>query len=1366
MRCANCSTENPTRAKFCIECAVPFKRRCQKCGFENPPESRFCAQCAAALGGEAGQPSKAASNSTPSGIRVAVENSETPAIDGERKTVTALFADIKGSTELEQDLDPEEARAIIDPALKLMIAAVQRYDGHVVQSTGDGIFAMFGAPLAHEDHPQRALYAGLRMLEELLRYGSKLQGEGRAPIEIRVGVNTGEVVVRSIATGDGQVEYTPIGHTTNLASRLQSLARTGTVAVSEQTRKMVEGYFQLKPLGPTRIKGVSEPVNVYEVIGLGPLRTRLQRSAGRGMSKFVGRQAEMDSLKRAAQQAKAGRGQIVAAIAEAGVGKSRLFFEFKAVSQSGWMVLEAFSVSHGKASAFLPVIDLLWSYFKITSHDDERTRREKVTGRVLALDRSLEDALPYLYGLLGLTAENNQVADVEAQTRKRRSLDAIKRILLRESLNQPLVVIFEDLHWIDTETQGFLNLLADSIGTARVLLLFNYRPEYRHEWGNKTYYTQLRLDPLGKESADEMLGALLGDGKELEPLKRLIIEKTEGNPFFMEETVQVLLDDGALVRNGSIKLTKPLRELKIPPTVQAILAARIDRLAPDHKDLLQTLAVVGTEFKLGLVRKVLDLQAGAELSSTGRDTTAGRLSREITREVLEEMLSELQLAEFIYEQPASGDVEYIFKHALTHDVAYHSMLNDRRRVLHERIGAALESTYAESLDDHVAELAHHYARGGNAAKAVKYCLHAVRRFTHLGSNGEALAHFETGIAQLYKLPDDDRRAELELDLRNAAGSSLGDTKGYGSFEAEQSAARAMELCRRPGINWEKTWMSLFQIFFVQQLRPDVCKAEAIASELVARAEEQRADGYLAEATNWLAYAKMVSGNFELADQIFDRAWMLLESMNSDHDEQAPKGQFSIQQLGTRQNNRILSGWNLWFRGYPDRALERMNVATTIAQEPRAPKNILADIHGFATYIHELRREPELMRARAETRRELATESGFFTGRALSEIYLGRADAMTEDAEGGIVRMRDHMSELKVTGSEYISDRYFTFIANALSRLRRFDESLRVVEESFPFIERSGQRYYEAELHRLKGEMLLGQDLSNTTRAEQSFRTAIDISRKQHAKSWELRAITSLARLLANQRKRDEAQIMLAEIYNSFTEGFDTPDLKDAEALLEELGGQVSKLNRGRVVDGVPENSKNAGARVKSVLEFWFAPEPGSDVATFLPRWFVPNPEFDRLCSERFLTNYEDAALGRLEDWRNEPRSCLALILLLDQFPRNIFRGTARAFATDAKARELSRHAIACGYDRELSPLMRMFFYLPLEHSENPDDQLESVRLAGGLTAESRIRAEVLESAKQHQETIRRFGRFPGRNHALGRQSTQEEIDFLKNQKRE
>ena len=1326
MHCESCSTENSQGAKFCNQCATPLSVRCRKCGSENPTDARYCAQCATALGAEA-RPLKPPSNGARPDIRSAGENSEPSSIEGERKTITALFADIKGSTDLEQDLDPEDARAIVDPALKLMIAAVNRYDGHVVQSTGDGIFAVFGAPVAHEDHPQRALYAGLRMQEELQRHGSKLQSEGRAPIEIRVGVNTGEVVVRSIATGNGQAEYTPIGHTTNLASRLQSLARTGTVAISEQTRKLVEGYFDLKPLGPTRVKGVNEPVNVYEVIGLGPLRTRLQRSAGHGLSKFVGRQAEMESLKRAAEQAKAGRGQIVAAIAEAGVGKSRLFFEFKAVAQSGCMVLEAFSVSHGKAASFLPLIDLLWSYFKIAATDDERTRREKITGRVLALDRSLEDTLSYLYWLLGISDENKQVAAIEVQTRKRRALDAIKRILLRESLNQPLVLIFEDLHWIDNETQAFLNLLVDSIATARVLLLINYRPEYRHEWGNKTYYTQLRLDPLGQEGADEMLSALLGDGAQLAALKGLIIEKTEGNPFFIEEMVQVLIDEGAIARDGTaVKLTKRLGELKIPPTVQAILAARIDRLAPDHKDLLQTLAVVGTEFRLALVRKI------AEKAETE----------------LEPMMSELQLGEFIYEQPAVGDIEYTFKHALTHHVAYHSVLNERRRHLHGRIGVELESTYAESLDDHIAELAHHYARSGNHAKALKYSLRALVQCADRGSTAEALAHFESGLEHLQGLPDDDRRAELELDLRNAAFSSLGDRKGYGSTEVEQSTARAMELCQRPGINWVKAWTALYAIFFVQQMRPDVRKAAAVSSELVARAEEHEAVGHLAEAETWAAYARMVAGDFELAERAFERAWSISEKFEERTGNQASSltGQMSqdhrmMQKAGTRQNNRIISGWNLWFMGYPDRALERIGIATAIAQEPGEPKDILTDIHGFATYIYEICRQPEQMRERAEARLALATESGFLTGRALSEIYLGLADAIAGDLEGGIARMRLHLSELKAAGSEYITDRSLTFIATALGRLQRYDEALRAIEESFEFIEKSGQRYYEAELHRLKGEILLAQNASNPVQSESCFRAAIEVARKQQARSWELRATTSLARLMRDTGRRDEAATMLAGIYNWFTEGFQTADLKDAAALLEELGESA-----------------------ESILHFWFATgrSPGRP-AVLLDRWFHSNPEFDQLCKARFLARYEDAAAGRLDNWRKEPRSSLALVLLFDQFPRNMFRGTARAFATDAKARELSRHAIALGFDRKLSPSMGFFFYLPLEHSENLEDQRESVRLTGALVSERGFPDEALRYAEQHLDAIHRFGRFPGRNDSLGRQSTQEELDFLKDQ---
>ena len=693
MRCAKCGSDNREGRKFCGECGAALASKCPRCGASNEQSEKFCGECGASLGPVS--PPQTKNDDSP----IRVSNASAPdTSDGERKTVTALFADIKGSTELEQDLDPEEARAIIDPALKLMIDAVHRYDGYIVQSTGDGIFALFGAPVAHEDHPQRALYAALRTQEELRRYSTKLREAGNLPIEARVGVNTGEVVVRSITTGKGQTEYTPIGHTTNLASRMQALAPTGSIAISEQTRKLIEGYFALKPLGPTRVKGISEPVNVYEATGLGPLRTRLQRAAGRGLTKFVGREREMDAMSHAAERAKSGRGQIVAAIAEAGTGKSRLFFEFKAKNQSGWTVLEAFSVSHGKASAYFPVIDLLNEYFRIVSDDDARARREKLNGKVLTLDRSLEDTLLYLFALLGVAEGDDSLAQMDGQVKKRRTVEAIKRMFLRESLNQPLMVVFEDLHWIDEETQAFLNVLADSIATAKVLLLVNYRPEYSHSWSSRTYYTQLRLDPLGRESAEEMLSAMLGDNRELAPLKRVIIEKTEGNPFFMEETVQVLLDEGVLVRNGVTRLMQPMSELKIPPTVQGILAARIDRLPHEAKDLLQMLSVVGREFSMSLIRAV----------------------RPTPEEVLNRTLNELQLGEFIYEQPAVGDPEYIFKHALTQEVSYNSVLQERRKQLHERIGAALETLYANSIDDHLDELAHHYSKSGNPKKALEY----------------------------------------------------------------------------------------------------------------------------------------------------------------------------------------------------------------------------------------------------------------------------------------------------------------------------------------------------------------------------------------------------------------------------------------------------------------------------------------------------------------------------------------------------------------------------------------------------------------------------------------------------------------------
>jgi class 3 adenylate cyclase/tetratricopeptide (TPR) repeat protein len=1119
MHCSKCGAENPDRAKFCGECASPFMLRCPSCDTENSPTAKFCIECAKPLESAGGRSQRVPDANSP--IRVSAEFSDT-SLEGERKTVTMLFADIKGSMDLIEVLDPEEARAIVDPALKLMMEAVQRYGGYVAQSTGDGIFALFGAPVAHEDHPQRALFAALRLQEEMRRYSAKLRVAGNLPVEARVGVNTGEVVVRSITRGQGNVDYAPIGHSTGVAARMQALAPTGSIAATDPVRKLCEGYFTFKTLGPTKVKGVTEPVDVYEVTGFGPLRTRLQRSASHGYTKFVGRKHEMEALGHCAELARRGQGQIVAVVAEPGVGKSRLCEEFKLKNQSGWMVLEAVSVPYGKASAFLPLIDLLWSYFKITMEDDERTRREKITGRVLALDRSLEDALPYLDDLLGLGEADSTIAAIGPHMRKKRALDAVKRILLRESLNQPLMVTFEDLHWIDEETQVLLNLLADGIGTSKILMLVNYRPEYSHSWSGKTYYTQLRLDPLGRESAEEMLMALMGESKDLAPLTRLIIDKTEGNPFFMEEIYQALIEEGALVREGSaVKLLKSLNQLKIPPTVQGIVAARIDRLPEHEKEALQILAVIGKEFQLALASRIIDRP----------------------NDDLERMLSQLQLAEFIYEQPGAGDIEYTFKHAYTRDVAYNEVLVGRRKVLHGRIGSALESLYANTLDDHLAELAYHYSLSSNAEKAVEFCLRACRQYASRASYRETVTHLETGLDKLQELPDDDRRAQIELDLRIAAQHALRSVRGYASPESEQAARRTMELSQRPGVDWEKTWFALYGLGIVLLTRgTDPHAVREIGARLLVPAEERGRASLMAGALYLRAFGSMNIGGFDQADQDFERAIALAES--------TPWAQLEVDGLFF-SNWLAVSAENLWYLGYPDRGQERVHRATAAARESGS-KSALEAVHNFSGYLYQLLGDVDRLRERAEATAELATESGTRFRRSASQILIGWAEVVANDFDVGIARMLTNLAEFKADGAETRVAQWLALIAAALGKAGKPGDGLREIDAAIAAIERTGERRYEAEVYRIKGALLLVQDSSNAKQAEELYLSAIEISRKQHAKCWELRATTSLARLLTEQGKLDEARTMLAEIYNWFTEGFDTADLKDAKALLEEL----------------------------------------------------------------------------------------------------------------------------------------------------------------------------------------------------------------------
>jgi class 3 adenylate cyclase/tetratricopeptide (TPR) repeat protein len=754
MKCSRCQHENRAGAKFCEECAAPLARTCANCGAQLSPTAKFCSECAHPTGQLAAptvSPRFSAPEAyTPKHLAEKIMTSKA-AVEGERKQVTVLFADLRGSMELLADRDPEDARRLLDPVLEHMMEAVHRYEGTVNQVMGDGIMALFGAPLAHEDHAVRACYAALRMQQAVRRDAESLRRTEGVPIQIRVGLNSGEVVVRSIGS-DLHMDYTAVGQTTHLAARMEQMATPGSILIPPATLTLAEGYVTVTSLGEMPVKGLDSPIALFEVTGAATVRSRLHATAARGLTRFVGRDNEVEQLRHALDRARIGQGQIVAVMGEPGVGKSRLFWEFiHSHRTEGWLVVESSSVSYGKATAFLPLIDLLRAYFQIEPRDEPRKIREKVTGKLLSLDRALEPSLPGFLWLLEIPVEDAQWEKLDPPQRRQRTLDGVKRLLLRESQVQPVLVVFEDLHWIDAETQAFLDSLVESLPAARLLLVVNYRPEYRHGWSGKTYYRQLRIDALPPESADELLAGLLGNDPALDSLKRLLIERTGGNPFFLEESVRTLVETKALAgERGAYRLGRAWQTFQIPATAQAILASRIDRLSAEDKRLLQAAAVIGKDVPFGLLQAIADLQ----------------------EDELRTGLAHLMAGEFLYEARLFPDLEYTFKHALINDVAYGSLLHDRRRSLHAKIVAAIETLYGDRLGEHLESLAQHAFKSEVWDKALSYLRQAGAKAFTRSANREAVAYFEQALVALKHQPETRETLEQAIDLRFDLRTSL------------------------------------------------------------------------------------------------------------------------------------------------------------------------------------------------------------------------------------------------------------------------------------------------------------------------------------------------------------------------------------------------------------------------------------------------------------------------------------------------------------------------------------------------------------------------------------------------------------------
>ncbi len=1076
MLCPNCKQENPDRARFCNSCGAKLDGACPKCGHANPPSSRFCNECGLALNqSSAPAPDQRFSSPdsyTPKHLAERILLSK-EALEGERKQVTVLFADLKGSMELLADRDPEEARRVLDPVVEKMMEAVHRYEGTVNQVMGDGIMALFGAPLALEDHAVRACYAALAMQSSVRSYSEQLRRLQGLEVQIRVGLNSGEVVVRAIGS-DLHMDYTAVGQTTHLAARMEQLSAPGTTRLTASTLGLAEGFIKVTPLGPVPVKGLAEAIEVFELTGAGAARSRLQAAATRGLTRFVGRSSELAQMFSALERSHAGHGEIVALLGEPGVGKSRLVWEFtRSRRLQGWLVLESASVSYGKASAYRPVIDLLKSYFQIEDRDDARRIREKLTGKLLTLDEVLKPHLVPLLALLDIAVEDESWKPLDSMQKRQRTLDACKRLVLREAQVQPLVVVFEDLHWIDGETQAFLDSLVESLPGARVLVLVNFRPEYQPRWATKTYYTQLRIDPLSAESAEQLLQTLLGTDPSLKLLSRMLIQRTEGNPLYLEESVRTLVETGELQgARGAYRLTTALTNIQVPATVQAILASRIDRLAPQDKHLLQAASVIGKDVPLGILREIA----------------------EVPEEQVRQGLVELQSAEFLYETTLFPDLEYTFKHALTHEVAYGSVLQERRKVLHGRILEAMEQLYTDRLAEQTDFLAHHAFRGEVWDKAAAYLRQAGLKAFSRSANREAVILLEQAILALSHLPRGRECLEQEADLRTAVCRSLvplGELERVIQHTREiEPLAKALNDPRLEALAHAFMSSALADLGQLENGIEHGMQALAVADSLEDPALEVFAKYALGK-------AHMHRGAHRKATEFFQR------NVGLEPDQMPPSsriqgvrgllyGAFTVAPRSYCETN---TGYCLAELGEFEQAIEHCERAVKIAEVHHDLGFVRANADAFLGFVYL--RQGKVEKAITVTERSLGTyaHADVPLGHLVLAHPLGAAYNFCERVPEAIALLEQAWRFAESRKHFSWGQPVLAHLADAYGRAGRIDEAVKTAQRALEVSRQYGQRGYETWTLYLLGNIYTYPNPPSSDQAHDAYRQALALAQE-------------------------------------------------------------------------------------------------------------------------------------------------------------------------------------------------------------------------------------------------------------------------------
>lgn len=1101
MQCPRCECETPPDADLCPECGAEMVAICARCKTPNSRTHKFCKECGQRL--VVADPSawdkyKSPEFYTPKYLAEKIRTSAS--LEDERKQVTVLFADIKSSTELIADRDPEDASKILDSVIRLMIEAVHRYEGTVNRVMGDGVMALFGAPAALENHAVRACYAALLMQDTIKRYSDEVRRTEGLSIQVRIGANSGEVLVRSIRS-DLQMDYAAVGETTHLAARMEQIATPGSIFITAEVMSLSEGFIDVKPLGPIPVKGVRDPIDVFELIGAGPVRSRLQAAAARGLTQFVGRTAEMNGLREALQWADAGRGQVVATVGEAGVGKSRLLYEFVHSHYTrGCLILEANSASHGRAVPYLAMTDFLKSYFKIADRDGARAIRERVTGKILSLDQSLQDSVAPLLYILEALPDDHPFHSLEPLQRREQTAYAVRRLVFGESRLQPVVMVFEDLHWNDSSTMGVLNGLVDDLREKRVLLLVSYRPGHQDNWADRTYYRHLRLDPLPRESIDELLYALLGADPSLAGLKEFLVARAEGNPFFLEEIVQTLVETQVLGgERGRRHLARPISTVQVPPMVQDVIASRIDRLPPVEKRLIREASVIGKDFSLKLLHLIADMP---EADLRGH-------------------LANLQGAEFLYETRLFPEMEFTFKHALTHQVAYAGLLHDSRRQIHARILQCMEDFYSNRLTEHLDELAHHARQAELWDKALTYLRQAGARAVERPANREAVALFERALEVIKHLPDDrhtiEQAIDIRFDIRNAL-QPLGDLSQILGYlrEAEQLATKIED---QPRLGWVAAYLT--EHF---RMLGDPRAAEAVGERALTIAQSI-SDLPLSVITNLpMGLLYHATGEYRRAIEFFQ--WNVDQL----------KGELLHERLGLFGLPSVLSrsflAWCLAEIGEFREGYVVAEEAVRLAQETDQRFSLVYAYLGIGVlYL----RSGDLQRAVSILER--AVELGEFTqipvGFSYGASYLGYALALVGRAAVGIPLLEQSTSP--AVSMQFVARHSLrvAYLGEAYLHVGRIRDAAAAAAHALELARQHNERGHEAYALRLLGEISMQSDEPNW--AEGHYRGALRLSRELGMRPLAAHCHWGLARLFRRLDRQTDAQMHAATARTHFQE---------------------------------------------------------------------------------------------------------------------------------------------------------------------------------------------------------------------------------------